>query len=305
MKKLLSVFFIASVLFLSSCDNGSTPEEMKVEIVSAGWYYKNISTAWQDMAWGGTNNTSTAYFDFTLWYEGEKILPEELVSFTAQADGYTYTVPVDKDIHLDSSSDPNKHGLDGYYVWTAGSNNHAMPLGPWTFTLTFADESETVHTRTFNKPGTTNTIENTYFITEDYAAGAGTSHFPMVKRATVTEATYDSASGDLTVKFNVNDTLARSGWVRIYDSNGDYVTSSADRFVGSNDVVDTKLNTGASFNTDGTENTFVVNLATEMNSAVTTSGTYRAVVVLIDGKHYTDGSYDGMSYSDPSTAFDL
>lgn len=274
--------------------------ELKVEITSDSWYYRNISTEWQDLVWeknpdgSGYQNGSTAFFDFILWYEGDEIHPGELISFKAKSGNIEFNVPVNENTFIDSSSTPNKHGFDGLYFYRSGDTSHSMPLGPWTFTLDFSDGSQTVYTRTFNKPGTTDIIENSYYITEDYGVGDST-HFQMIKQAQNVVAS--CVDGTVTVAFSTDDNLVRSGWVWIYDADGNYLGYS-DRFVDSDDIVSPKLTSG--FNIDGTANTFTINLSADLSSSITTTGDYYAVVLLIDGNHYTSAYFDGISYSAPA-----
>ncbi|MDA3811388.1 MAG: hypothetical protein PF518_13780 [Spirochaetaceae bacterium] len=113
----------------------------------------------------------------------------------------------------------------------------------------------------------------------------------MVKRAINVAVSYTSPS--ITLNFTTDDSLARTGKIWIYDNSGNYICSS-DRFVDDNGIVCSDLITG--FNTNGTANTFTVDLSNDLSSSISTAGTYN-VVVLYDGKQYSNGSYSNLSVS--------
>ncbi|MBI9100729.1 MAG: hypothetical protein JEY91_19815, partial [Spirochaetaceae bacterium] len=104
----------------------------------------------------------------------------------------------------------------------------------------------------------------------------------------------------LTITFAtpVNDDQVRSGYIVVYDSTADYIGSS-NWFVDNSGAIDANFTGG--FNTDGSNNIYIINLSTELSSAITTNGTYYVSVFLVDGKQYGDGRYDCISYSAPKS----
>ena len=294
---LLSGILLCFLLSLSACPDPVITEELAVEISEAGWIYNNLAPEYLDLIWQNPPS-STCYFTFSLWYTGTAIQPGELTSFTAVSGNVNFEVPVDNDIYKDSTTVPDWHGLDGYYSYRAGDDTHYMPLGPWTFTLRFIDGTESVYTRTFNKPGTKETTDNTFIVTEDYSS-PNSIFLPMVKRANISSANYTAGSDTLSIQFSMDDVQARSGWVVLLDADATTIWSS-DVLVDSSGIISDQL--GGTFHTDGAANTFTIVLADYPEINADFDFTHYITVNIVDGKQYeslSPGSYDCRSVSAP------
>ena len=297
-KKKSFIFLLSAIIigcFLTSCSD-SVP--MKIEIDSVGWDFRNYDPAYEDLIWNH-NNGGGCYINFKLYYYGDALQSGDIVSYIAESDDGVFDVPVEEDILFDASSDENKHYIDGYYLWRG--DDHILSLGPWTFTITFRDGSESVKKMTFPKPGSIEVQDYTY-ITNENATNTGAAYFQMIKRADIESAVYTDGTGEITVRFSINDSQTRSGRVMLYDENGDYIIWT-DLFVDSYGIVDSNFDNG--FNTDGNVNIYRASLSDYPDIEIDINSTYYTVILLYDGKQYDDTKpedelwYDCQSRSAP------
>ena len=298
-KQGLTVIMIGMfILCFSGCPGTGAGEDLAVDVDGVGWIYYNCDPDFQNLVWSNPPYLSTSYMWFNIAYSGTEIQPGELTSFTAESGSVFLNVPVAGDIYKDSGTNPDRHYFDSYYLYSAGSDTHLLPLGPWTFTLTFVDGSESTAVRTFNKPGTADPLSGGYVVTEDYS-GTDATHLAMVKRAAVSSAVYDSGSNEITVGFSINDSQVRSGRMVLYNENGDFVGRGLS-FVSDSGVISSEL--GGVFHTDGTANTYTASLEDYPELTVDLNLQHYAVVECYDGKQYEilyPGAHDCVSISAP------
>ena len=279
----------------SGCEGTPPPE---VTITNIGWYFLNMDEEYEQLIWG-YNNNGALYFDFSIYYEGDELDSTKLAAASALMDDIQFNVPVERDVYFPIDEEDNRYRIDGYYYWRDDELDE-LPLGPWEFELELSDGSIQSFSKTFNLPGSTDVVSGAYIMNEDSTVSAG-NYYSMVKRAAIQAVSYDDSNDELTVDFIINDDSARSGYVRLFDENGDFIGSSS-LFIDSSNEASSGLNSDI-FYTEGTPNSFSVSMDEFTDVVLDMSQVYYAVVVILDGKQYqtltSGGAYDCRSYSAP------
>ena len=290
MKKALLSIILTTIFVFSfiNCSNNNVVDK-DVTISSAGWIYHNVSTSYQHLYWNtDTSITATAYIQFEVHLSNSLLKEDDISSFTATSGDITFDVPSGI-FHLVDSSSGGKVLYSSWW-YRNNSSSHRIPLGPWTFTVTLNNGNSDSYKTTFSKPGSSTIVANSWAVTEDYGT-PGQDDFPMVKRADVTSAEFNSSTGILTVSFSIEDPMARDGWVNILNENREYVG-------GSNSF----LSEGRTFQNNGSNNTYSFDIANYPEISFDINLIHYVYVDIVDGYQYdgtsSEGVYDCMSKSE-------
>lgn len=179
-----------------------------------------------------------------------------------------------------------------------------VALGNYTVDVVLKNGNTATKTLLVPAPASSETDGYAFAYTENYANAANppSDYIALPKRATVESATLDSRTSQLDVAFSVTDDRIYSGWLRLYNAEGEYIGYTEDFRDYEEGTIMSQLNSGTTFFTDGAANTLSVSadqldfFEPEIDSFADVAS---VLVVLTDGEQYagTDSFFDTMSTS--------
>ena len=276
LKTLLGVLITA--LALLSC--GKSPS-INITIEDYGWYSENI-----DSGYWSSPFTTTAYHTINIIFENKNLTAGDIqkIEITNPTGGIWDFEGSEIPDRFDESSS-TFHASRLYHF----DSPHLLAIGDWQVVATSSSGTVGNATVNFPAPGSTTTGSKTHFYTEDYSSTIYSSYVQAPKRASSISASDDGSS--LGVSFSVTDSSIYNGYIWVYDSSGNYLTSCNYFREGLSGSVASFVNSGAGLNVDGTANTLAITVS-DFVDPVTISDIAEIVVVLTDGGQYAgQGNY--------------
>ena len=278
---------------------GGDDDDLEITITRVGWVIENIPTTF----WTSNAPSSTCFYNWFVYYEGDDISLSDIQSARIYTtNGYWNLIPT-------SNFFDGTNKMIGGWARNCWKDDHIVPIGAFRVEIVLTNGyTAPPYNTTFPAPGDTVTNGNNYVYTEDYTPlPAPSDYTPMIKRATILPGyTIDDTTKEITIEFNVDDTLVYNGLVCLFDSSGyeigytgyfrNFETGDLDTA-----LIDQLNNTGA-------PNTNTINISdidNEINyhTGKTFNDIDEFMIILTDGKQYEfqSASYDCRSFTERTT----
>ena len=236
-----------------------------------------------DSYWSDFSNKHSANIGFLIYFEESELTAEyiEKVVITAPNDVYW---------NFDNPETIKNLFIEGtfgrFYSLYQTDNSSIIPIGDYTFEVTYSNGRTVTKDLTVPAPGSTTVGTYAYAYTEDYTGTPGSNYIPLPKKANISSAINDTTDSEITVNFSIDDSKIYNGVLRFYDSAGNYITST-DYFVDWEDgTLSSILNGGYSLNTNGSNTVIVSYSDLEFDSDESGSDISFCHIILTDGKQY-------------------
>ncbi len=247
---LISIVLLSFILFFITCDPIIEYNDKSITITGLGWYIENIDSTF----WTGTPLSAHCFYDFFIQYDGNISLGDiEYARVYVVSDNYYWTIPLTPEYF--NSQDKV---IGGWYRFYDGTNGNILPIGDLRAVVKIKKGKTSSFVKTIPAPGSSTTNGKQYVYTpEDYSTGSS-SYTPMIRRATIGIRTINIMTQAMEINFTVNDNLVYSGYVFLYDTNGDYVGYSKTFRDETNGSITSIINSGAGLYINGDNNKLTI-----------------------------------------------
>jgi hypothetical protein len=309
MKYLRFLVLTILILGLASCSQDKPVSEASPEIDRIGWTFGNLpSDYWKD------GSGPSAVIDFTPFFKDTSIQLNDIKNVTIinslnSGNSWSFEGSTLNDNFFTNSKTGESY-LEFNGLWTSSitGNGSVIYLGTYTITVELNNGKRETKTLTPPAPNSLNANGFSYIYSpESYAGTPPSNYVSLTKQATIQSATLNATGTTLEIQFSVADEKVYSGWVLLYNQEGEFIGSAGDFRNFSRRTLHPKLNSGSIFHIDGSANTFSVakddiSKSTKISDFnLTDISIFR--IILTDGKQYegTDSFFDTYSISALST----
>lgn len=283
MKKLILITLLSLLVLSCNMNQGGS---LTTEIEGITWLYINQPII-------NDSSDDSTLLEFTGFLTND-ILAEDITSIIIEHEysGYIWEV---------SSQYIPEIYYDDYGVFQIlfdyPSVKDLITIGDYTVKVVLKNGYTTVYTLNVPAPGERDNSDFNFAGNEDYTGNI--SHASLPQRAQ--DLTIDKNTESVVVEFTVSQELIFSGYVVFYDNTGTFIGGSTYAIRDyENSEINSFVNDGNSFFTDGTKNTLtLIGDDLYLENGYGTGDIYEVVVILTDGFQYegTSNTYDAMSFS--------
>ena len=285
------VALTAVLVLLTACGGAPTPKK-QVSIEQLGWVIRNVDPSRNSAGVTAFLNPSVKFADTGL--EAGDFDSVRVISPTGAS--WTDDEAAEFEKWFDSENDV--YFVGNLYASELDGGSY-VELGNYTVEVTLKNGNVAQETLFVPAPGSLDTDGYSFAYTENYSGALNppSNFVALPPRATIESVTLDSGTSRLSVLFSAKNSSVYSGWVELYDAEGQYIGYS-DSFRDYQTGALTSQLDGAALFTDGAMNTFsaAAEQLTFFDEA-SLADVASASVVLTDGEQYAgeEGYYDTMS----------